>query len=468
MRPSRSTYNPNGIAERTVLEAKVLEFGPTPFAIYPSAVAAMRSLTDEVMIERLAADPDRFAALAERAGVAPLLDPMMSNAAAIKSVVDGGVDPDTVTSMVINDANSSTNVDVPQTTTTITMPPAIRAVDDDPVTARRYARAAEYIGTTVWALTPTALATVLTIIGERVMGHRPSNEEILERIGGRPRADVADEPPTPDSPVRVIDIAGPIVPHAGMMDNTSSSMRSVEGIQSDLRAAVADETVKQIMLHIDSPGGSAELIPEIAAEIRDARKSKPITAMANTMAGSGAYWIASAADEIVVTPSGSVGSIGVYGAHEDISALQEREGVRTTLVSAGKFKVEGNPFEPLTEDARAEMQRRVDAIYKTFVKEVATGRGITAKKVEDDFGQGRMVMAVDAVERGMADRVATFTQTLARLEKAASSSATPTATRAAEHANAPEPHAATTPDATELHSDVPDLYGRKERPSWQL
>jgi signal peptide peptidase SppA len=145
----------------------------------------------------------------------------------------------------------------------------------------------------------------------------------------------------------------------------------------------------------------------MAAEIRAARGTKPIVAVANTEASSAAYWLASQADEFVSTRSGRVGSIGVFAAHEDESAKAEAEGIRTTLVSAGRYKTEGNPFEPLTDEAKAHMQSMVDEYYSMFVTDVAAGRGLTADAVRSGYGEGREVTASTALEVGMIDRVAT-------------------------------------------------------------
>lgn len=281
------------------------------------------------------------------------------------------------------------------------------------VETRKYERTAQYIGDAIWAIHPAALATILQIIGERREGYRPTAEEIRERIGA---PDALDETAVPESPVAVIDLFGPIFPRANLMTEMSGAT-SVESFRGAFREALASSEVTAILLNIDSPGGSCDQIQEMAAEILSARGAKPIVAHANGWAASAAYHIASAADEITVTPSGEVGSIGVYTAHEDLSVMQEKLGVKTTVVSAGKYKVERNPFEPLSDDARAEMQAQVDTLYAGFVAAVAKGRGVSVQTVLSDFGQGRMLMASAAVEAGMADRVATFDQTLARLEK---------------------------------------------------
>ena len=276
---------------------------------------------------------------------------------------------------------------------------------------RNYDRVAEWVGDTAWAMHPQALANVIGIIAERQAGITPTDLEIAERIGEKRQASA------PSSPgIAVIGVEGAIMPKGNLLTEVSGAT-SIEGLQTQFRAALADPDVKAIVFNIDSPGGSAELVPEFAQEILDARGQKPIIASANTWAASAAYWIASACDEICVTPSGEVGSIGVWTAHQDVSAAMEQAGLKTTLISAGKYKVEGNPYEPLDDEARAEMQRGVDAIYKSFLKAVAKGRGSTPATVRDGYGQGRMVMASEAVTEGLADRVETIDQTMARVSK---------------------------------------------------
>ena len=142
-------------------------------------------------------------------------------------------------------------------------------------------------------------------------------------------------------------------------------------------------------------------------------KSKTI-AYAHSMAASAAYWLASQADEIAVTPSGEVGSIGVIAMHVDWSEFESNLGVKTTLVTAGRRKAELNPYSPLTEEARAALQQDVDAFYDMFVADVARGRGVSVKKVKTDFGEGGMLMAKEAKKTGMVDRIDTLDSIVSR------------------------------------------------------
>jgi len=182
-----------------------------------------------------------------------------------------------------------------------------------------------------------------------------------------------------------------------------------------LRQAMADDSVKAVLIDVDSPGGGVAGVEELASEIRAARSRKPIVATANSLAASAAYWIASAASELVVAPSGDVGSIGVFMVHLDYSKALADEGVKPTIIKAGKHKVEANPYEPLSEAARAALQDRVDEHYSDFIGAVAAGRGVGEDAVRKGYGEGRLVSASKSVEAGMADRIETFDETLARL-----------------------------------------------------
>jgi len=302
----------------------------------------------------------------------------------------------------------------------------------------RYPHVARTVAETPWALLPSKLKAIIEMVSLRADGHRLTDEEVQARIGAGP----ARRETQMAGPVAVLPIYGVITPRADLFSEMSGGT-SVQRFQSAFRDAVDDKKVSAIVLDIDSPGGSTDMVPELAAEIRAARGSKPIIAVANTMAASAAYWLAAQADEVVVTPSGEVGSVGVFAAHTDISGAQEKAGVKTTLVSAGRYKVETNPFEPLSDEARAAIQERVDEFYGMFVADVAKGRGVPEAVVRDGFGQGRVVTAETALAEGMVDRIATYDDTVSRLmvkppETGRRASAPPPETVAATPAEAAE------------------------------
>jgi len=180
-----------------------------------------------------------------------------------------------------------------------------------------------------------------------------------------------------------------------------------------VREAAANRDVRSIVFDVDSPGGSVDGIAEAAAAIREARKSKKIYAVADSLAASAAYWLAAQAHEFIVAPSGEVGSIGVFVVHDDVSGMLKKQGIKPTYIHAGRNKVETNADEPLSAEATAHLQEVVDDYYDAFVSDVALGRGIDEAVVRSaTFGEGRAYTAKRALERGMVDRIATLEEVL--------------------------------------------------------
>jgi signal peptide peptidase SppA len=208
-----------------------------------------------------------------------------------------------------------------------------------------------------------------------------------------------------------------VTQRGNMVDDISGpGSTSTQQFTSVLRQMLADDMVGQILIDIDSPGGSVYGVSELASEIVKARAQKPVIAVANSLAASAAYWIGCSASEFYVTPGGEVGSIGVWQAHFDYSKALEEEGVKPTLISAGKFKVEGNPYVPLDKQAQAFMQSRVDDYYNAFIEAVAQGRGVSASEVRSGMGEGRVLGADAALAAGMVDGIATFDDVLAKMQ----------------------------------------------------
>lgn len=276
--------------------------------------------------------------------------------------------------------------------------------------ARSYRNIVRAITETPWAILPSTFMAIREVIALRVDGHQLSVQEIEQRISGGPGRGRAQT----SGAVAVVPLYGVLVPRANVMTAMSGGT-SLQQFGAALSQAASNPEVGSILIDVDSPGGAVELVTETAAMVRAAGKKKPIVAVANTMAGSAAYWIASQAGELIVTPSGMVGSVGVFASHEDLSGMQEKAGVDTTLISAGRFKTEGHPFGPLDDEARATIQSLVDGHYAQFVADVAKGRGVRRDDVRGGFGEGRMVPAATAVTEGMADSVGTFDETLSRL-----------------------------------------------------
>ena len=302
-----------------------------------------------------------------------------------------------------------------------------------------------------WAIMPEKLHAIETLLEFRAAGNRYTAEDIQAIVGA-----ASPKPATRVSgSVAVVPVYGVIHQRMDMMSEMSGGT-STEKLSATIKALVADPAIGAIVLNVDSPGGGVYGVGELAAEILAARDQKPIVAVANSLAASAAYWLASAAGELVVTPGGEVGSVGVYAAHVDLSQALEQAGESWTLISAGKHKVDGNPLGPLSPEARDYMQQRVDEYYGLFVSAVAKGRGTTPAAVRSGFGEGRMVGAQAALKAGMVDRVATLDETIARLVGKSRSAA-------AARAEAPQELAAAEPSETLLAEHELDLRRRRAR-----
>lgn len=274
-----------------------------------------------------------------------------------------------------------------------------------------------------WAILPEKLDAIVGFIEDKVNSGKlgPQEQLFLERRELPSAEDVQRiVAAAPDRTIRqagsiaILPLRGTIVHRANLISEFSGGT-SAEMFSAQLRQVLADPNVKAIVIDVDSPGGSVGGIDELSTEIFKARSQKPIVAVANSLAASAAFWIASAASELVVIPSGLVGSIGVVAVHRDVSKQSEKEGVKTTLISAGKFKTEGSPFEPLADEARAHIQKLADGFMSMFVRTVARNRDVPISEVQTGFGEGRLVAAKDALRLGMVDRIGTMDETLKRL-----------------------------------------------------
>ena len=273
---------------------------------------------------------------------------------------------------------------------------------------------------TPWAMDPSAMAVYASILA-RAYGRRDgvafetgaqalAHESLVaapSRSQGMRQGNIA-----------LIQVFGTIVQRSAQLGPCEGGT-STNDIGNALSAALADETVSQILMEFDTPGGSVFGVAELGDKIRAARGVKPIVGVANSMAASAGYWLMSQCGECYMTPGGQVGSIGVYTAHQDISKAMAEAGINMTLISAGKYKVEGNPFAPLDEEAAAFTQAGVEDYYTMFTGAVAKGRNAPVAAVRDGMGQGRCLGADAALAAGMVDGVMTFDQVAKKMMNSA-------------------------------------------------
>jgi len=271
------------------------------------------------------------------------------------------------------------------------------------------------LGATAWAMDYGYLQQMLAH-AELLAAGGPLAEGLMASLKERNQVEAARRQQISASKggaVAVLPIYGCITQRSSWMSYFFGGT-TTEGFTQQFRQALADPNVTAIILDVDSPGGSVSGVDELAAEIYASRGKKKIVAISNTLNASAAYYLSSQASELVVSPSSLTGSIGVYQAHENDAGYLENIGVEITLISAGKFKVEGNPYEALSESARAAMQKTVDGYYKAFVKAVARGRGAKIADVINGYGEGRVLMSDDAVSAGLADSIGTLDSVLAK------------------------------------------------------
>jgi ClpP class serine protease len=175
-----------------------------------------------------------------------------------------------------------------------------------------------------------------------------------------------------------------------------------DALAADFGLAIRNPDVRQILLQVDSPGGHAAGIGELAHMIH--ASPKPVVAYVGSLGASAAYYLASAASSVVVDPSAMLGSIGVV-----VGMAKKRPTDPTEIVSS---QSPHKRSDPETEAGRAKIQAVVDAMAAVFIADVARFRGTTPERVQSDFGQGGVKLGQDAVDAGMADHVGSYEQTL--------------------------------------------------------
>jgi len=216
---------------------------------------------------------------------------------------------------------------------------------------------------------------------------------------------------TPEG-VAVVPVVGTLVRRAGPIE-AASGLTSYAELETEILDAATDPAARAILLDVDSPGGEAAGVFDLTDLVFEARSLKPVWAVANEEAFSGAYAIASAAERVVVPRTGGVGSIGVVAVHVDRSARDAMEGHRYTTVFAGAAKNDFNPHEPLADGARSRLQAEVDRVYGIFAETVARNRSLGVEAVRAT--EAEVFFGADAVAAGLADEVGTMREALAVL-----------------------------------------------------
>ena len=174
-----------------------------------------------------------------------------------------------------------------------------------------------------------------------------------------------------------------------------------------------DNSIKAIVLRIDSPGGAVAPSQEIYSEILKFRKNSNkivVTSMGN-LAASGGYYIACASDKIIANPGTLTGSIGVIMTFSNIEELMKKIGLKTEVIKSGEFKDIGSPMREFTEKEKKLLQGVIDDVYDQFVNAVAVGRSIGVEKVKE-LSDGRIFTGRQAFEMGLVDKLGSFEEAI--------------------------------------------------------
>ena len=200
-----------------------------------------------------------------------------------------------------------------------------------------------------------------------------------------------------------------IIPIEGVLtkDGPAWYGSNYDTISKAIETAAADPDVKHIVLSVDSPGGEVTGLPETAQVVAEAAKVKPVTAMVTGQSASAAYWLTTQARDVVLTPSGEVGSIGVRMMHMDVSKMMDNAGVKVTELFSGDHKTEWSPYKPLAQDAIDAEMPRLQAAHQEFINAVSGARGerLGQKMRESRIGEGRMFSGSDALSHGLVDKL---------------------------------------------------------------
>ncbi len=211
----------------------------------------------------------------------------------------------------------------------------------------------------------------------------------------------------------VVEVHGAIVSRARFR---GASLASEERLVASLRAARQNPRIRGVILHIDSPGGSALASDRIHHEVTRLAEVKPVVACMSNVAASGGYYVAAAAHAIIAQPQTITGSIGVVSARFALGPLLERLGVSTDVVKRGARADLFSPSRRLDAGERAVMERELDAIYATFLRVVARGRRRPVEEIEP-LAQGRVYSGAEAQARGLVDMLGGFERALHELRQ---------------------------------------------------
>lgn len=258
-----------------------------------------------------------------------------------------------------------------------------------------------------WAIQESKLQEITSIYDSRLRGEKINFKE-FEAATGIPLENNQPTEFAVTDGVALIGVDGVLAKKMNMFMKISGGS-SMQIIGDQIRAAVEDESVKAIILNIDSPGGTVDGTEELAETIFNARGQKPIVSFVDGMMASAAFWIGAAADKIILSgKTNLVGSVGVIAQHIDQSKFNEKQGVKVTNIITGKLKDLGTPHKELSEDGLAAIQGEVNQIFSVFISSLARFRNVSEGVILEKLGDAKILVGEQAIDAGVVDGVSTL------------------------------------------------------------
>lgn len=266
-------------------------------------------------------------------------------------------------------------------------------------------RAFELAASRSWLMLPDALDNLMAI------ADRQGQPEALEARIGKPLENARSV--TVRDGIAVIPVTGPIMRYANLFTRISGAT-STQELATDLQVALDDPKIKGIVLNMDSPGGEASGINELADMIYAARERKPIKAYGGGYVASGAYWLASAAGELVIDDTALVGSIGVV---TEVLIRDAKEGEKRYTITSQNAPNKRPDLS--TEEGRAVLSKTIDSMSGVFVAKVARNLGVDVERIPEMGDHGGLRVGAEAVDAGLAHRLGSLEGLITEMAKAA-------------------------------------------------
>ena len=266
------------------------------------------------------------------------------------------------------------------------------------------------------------------LYGTPLLIARPKLEVILGVVARKLAGDTLATPPPANvdagmtgglqnlEGIAVIPVLGTLVRRASYI-GAASGLTSYHEIEAMAEAAFADPEVRAVLLEIDSSGGEAGGVFDLAQRLRQLAQAsgKPLWAIADETALSAAYAIACAADRLWLTRTAEVGSIGVVAVHVDESVADAKAGLNYTFLHAGAHKVDGHPHAPLPAPVAADIQTDIELLHDQFIALVAGFRRLTPEAIRDT--EARVYRGEAALQAGLADQIGTRAEAITAMQR---------------------------------------------------